>query len=91
MLQNDTAANAINALRASGAIEKGIKVNHYFDDPDAWFVRTSARHANIHFQRDAIEFDDDTAFDTKTMKHSAYERFSVGHADWRGMFGSAGA
>ena len=33
--QNDTANNAINALRATGMFPGGIKVNHYLTDTDA--------------------------------------------------------
>lgn len=89
--QNDTANNAVNALRATGALPKGIKVNQYFTDPDAWFVRTNVRTSMLHFQRDPSEFGEDGDFDTKNIKYAAYERYSVGWANWRGAFGSAGA
>jgi hypothetical protein len=91
VLQNDTAQNAINALKATGEFPKGIKVNHYFDDPDAYFIRTNARHGAIHFQRDPISFQEDGVFDTMASKYAAYERFSVGRADYRGAYGSPGA
>jgi hypothetical protein len=38
--QNDTANNATNALRSMGLFQDGAKVSHYFDDDDAFFVRT---------------------------------------------------
>jgi hypothetical protein len=41
-LQNDTANNATNALRTMGMFPDGAKVNHYFTDTDAWFIRTNA-------------------------------------------------
>lgn len=90
VLQNDTANNAINALRAMGALPKGIKVNQYFSSDSAWFIRTNARHGMIHFQRKEMKFDEDGEFDNKVQKYSAMERFSPGWADWRGVFGSAG-
>jgi len=40
-LQNDTANNAINALKSTGMFSGGVKVNHYLTDTDAWFIRTN--------------------------------------------------
>jgi hypothetical protein len=91
VLQNDTANNAINALRVTNAFPKGIKVNNYFTDADAWFIRTNARNAMKHFQRDPLEFGEDGSFDNKVQKYAAYERYEASWADWRGVFGSAGA
>jgi hypothetical protein len=89
--QNDTANNAINALRSSGAFPKGIKVNNYFTDSDAWFVRTQQRWSVLMFERDPMVFASDNDFDTKNLKYAAYERYSVGSADFRGVFGTQGA
>ena len=91
VLQNDTAINAVNALKVTNALPKGIKVNHYFDDTDAWFIRTNARNAMIHFQREALDFGEDGVFDNKVVKYAAYERFVASWADWRGILGNAGA
>jgi hypothetical protein len=91
VLQNDTAMNAVNALRVTNALPNGIKMNHYFDDTDAWFIRTNARNSMKHFQRDPIEFGQDGVFDTKVVKYAAYERFSASWADWRGVYCNAGA
>jgi len=33
----------------------------------------------------------DNDFDTMNAKAKAYERYSFGCTDWRGLFGSAGA
>jgi len=90
-LQNDTANNAINALRSMGALPKGIKVNQYFTDADAWFIRTNARRGMIHFQRDPMEFGEDGDFDNKVQKYSAYERFIPGWGNFRGAYASGGA
>lgn len=92
VLQNDTANNAMNVLKAVNALPKGIKVNHYFSDTDAWFIRTNAPRSMIGYQREAISFDQDNDFDTKNAKAAAYERysFSIG-GDWRGLYGSAGS
>ena len=90
-LQNDTANNAINVLKATNAMPKGIKMNHYLTDEDAWFVRTNAPHGMKMFERNPIKFEQDNDFDTKNAKASAYERYSVGWTDPRGLYGSEGA
>jgi hypothetical protein len=89
--QNDTANNAINALRTMGAFPDGVKVNHYFTDTDAFFLRTNAPEGLKLFQRTEAEFKQDGDFDTDNLKYKAYERYSVGASDWRAIFGSAGA
>jgi len=90
-LQNDTANNAINAMRAMGMFPEGIKVNHYLTDTDAFFVRTNVPEGMKLFQRVAAEFAQDGDFDTSNLKYKGYERYSVGWTDWRALFGSPGA
>ena len=90
-LQNDTANNAVNVLKATNALPGGIKVNHYFNDPDAWFVRTNAPRGQIGYTREAISFDQDNDFDTKNAKAKCYERYSFGSTNFRGVYGSPGA
>jgi len=89
--QNDTANNAINALRSMGAFPDGVKVNHYLTDTDAFFIRTNAPEGLKLFQRVEAEFKNDGDFDTDNLKYKAYERYSVGCSDWRSLFGSQGA
>ena len=91
VLQNDTANNAINALKAMGTIPGGWKMNHYFDDPTAWFIRTDATDGMISYQREEMDFAEDNDFDTKNMKYAAYERWVPGVGDFRGIYGSPGA
>lgn len=90
VLQNDTANNAINVLKATNAFPEGIKVNHYFTNPSAWFVRTNIPNGMTFFWRNRPEFDQDNDFDTKNAKAATYMRFSVGATDPRGIFGSNG-
>ncbi|MCF4166339.1 hypothetical protein L2U69_11845 [Zavarzinia compransoris] len=90
-LQNDTANNAVNVLKATNALPGGVKVNHYFTDQDAWFMRTNAPRGMIHYNRDPITFDQDNDFDTKNAKAMCYERYSFGWTDPRALYGSAGA
>lgn len=91
VLQNDSANNAVNVLRATSAIPDGIKVNHYLIDPDAFFVRTNAPRGLIHYEREAVSFEQDNDFDTKNAKAACYERYSFKWTDWRGVYGSPGA
>lgn len=90
VLQSDTANNNINVLKATNAIPKGIKMNHYFDSPHAWFLRTNCPQGMQFFWRDQPQFDQDNDFDTKNAKASTYMRFSAGCTDPRGIFGSDG-
>jgi len=90
VLQNDTANNAINVLKATNVFPKGIKLNHYFTSATAWFIRTNAPAGMKYYERDAVMFDQDNDFDTKNAKAACYERYSVGNSDWRGVYGTAG-
>lgn len=90
-LQSDTANNAINALRSLGMFPEGVKVNHYLTDPDAYFIRTNVDDGLKLFQREEIEFAQDSDFDTSNLKYKAYERYSVGWSDWRSLYGTPGA
>jgi hypothetical protein len=86
-LQNDTANNAINALRSKGTIPS-YEVNHYFTDSDRWFVRTNCPNGMCWFDRESVEFKKDNDFDTDNAKAKAYMRFVAGWTDWRGVYGS---
>jgi hypothetical protein len=68
-----------------------IKVNHYFSDTDAWFIRTNAPRGLICYQRRAVEFTQDNDFDTENAKAKNTERYSFGWTDWRALYGSPGA
>lgn len=90
VLQSDTASNNINVLKAVNAFPEGIKVNHYFTAPHAWFVRTNIPNGMQMFWREKPSFDQDNDFDTKNVKAASYMRFSLGATDPRGIYGSNG-
>lgn len=90
VLQNDTANNAINVLKATGTFPKGIQINHYFNSATAWFVRTNIPNGMRYFEREAVSFDQDNDFDTKNAKAACYERYSGGCTDWRQIWGTPG-
>jgi hypothetical protein len=90
VLQPDSGNNNINVLKATNAFPKGVKMNHYFTAPHAWFVRTNCPNGMQMFWRDKPQFDQDNDFDTKNAKAATYMRFSVGNTDPRAIFGSNG-
>lgn len=85
-----TANNDVNAIKTLGLVPE-IVINHYLDDTDAWFLQTNAPNGLISYQRRAVEFRDDSDFDTENHKHKSTERYSAGWADPRSVFGNAGA
>lgn len=89
-LQSGTANNDLNALRAVNAFPGGIKMNHYFTAPSAWFVRTNCMNGMQMYWRDKPFVDQDNDFDTKNAKALAYMRLSVGCTDPLSIFGSNG-
>lgn len=90
MGQNDSANNAINALRSMGVFPDGAKISHYFDDDDSFFIRTDADQGMVFFQREEAEYDQDNEFDTSNLKYKVYERYSSGWTDFRGVISNGG-
>lgn len=90
-LQSGTANNDVNALKVSGMLPDGFMANHYLTDPDAWFIKTNAMEGLIYQERRGVEFAKDNDFDTENAKMKGSIRFGAGWADWRGLYGSAGA
>lgn len=90
-LRAGTSDNDTNAIRNMGLFPKGIVASPYLTDTDAFFVKTNCPNGATMFSRTGIEFTKDNDFDTSNAKAKAYERYSVGWTDWRGMYGSPGA
>jgi hypothetical protein len=88
--QTGNSNNDINVIKATNALPMGIKLNHYFTSPQAWFIRTNVSNGLKHFVREAISFNQDNDFDTKNAKAMGYERYSFGWADPRAIYGSNG-
>lgn len=89
--QNDTANNAINAVRSLGMLPDGFMVWDYLTDTDAWFIKTDVPDGIRYFNRVGVEFGRDGDFDTDNAKAKSYERYSFGWSDPRAIWGSAGA
>jgi len=88
--QSGTANNDINVLKATNAYPQGIKLNHYFTSPKAWFVRTNIPSGMVMFWREKPDFMQDNDFDTKNAKAMSYMRMSFTCGDPRGIYGSNG-
>jgi hypothetical protein len=90
ILQSDSANNNVNALRAMNMFPGGAKVNHYFTDTDAWFIRTNCPDGMKTKNRKPVTFGMDNDSDTFNAKFYAYFRRSYGMTDPRGIYGSPG-
>lgn len=89
--QNDTANNAVNAIKSMGLFDGGATVWPFLTDADAFFVTTDVPNGLIVFDRRKADLAKDSDFDTGNYKHKAVMRLVAGWADWRGVFGSQGA
>src|SRR3972149_417191 len=88
--QTGTANNDINVIKATNALPMGIKMNHYFTDANAWFIRTNCPNGMKFWQREAVSFSQDNDFSTKNALAVGYERYAFGWTDPRAVFGSTG-
>lgn len=89
-LQNDTANNAINAVRSTGLLRDGYATNHYLSSDSAWFIKTNAPDGLKYYNRQSVEFGQDEDFGTSNMRFKADERYSAGWTDPRGAYGTQG-
>lgn len=90
-LQVDTANNTINALKTTSAVPEGFAVNHYFTDPDAWFLMTDIQNGFKYFNRVPISDDSDGDFETGNIRYKMRERYTFGVSDYLCSWGSPGA
>lgn len=87
-----TGDNDINVMATGKYLPGGFKVNHYFTDSDAWFIRNTlpGRTGMKYYERTPISFEQDNDFDTKNLKVLGYERYSFGWSDPKAVWGVAG-
>ncbi len=90
-LRVGTADNDINVIKEGSYLPEGYVINHYLTDDDAWFIKTDCSNGLLHFVREALKIDSDVEFNTDNILVKAYERYSFGCTDKRGIYGSAGA
>lgn len=92
-LQNDTANNAVNYLKAKGKIPMHFDWP-YLDDADAFFILTDIAKTEeglVHFEMLPFRMDVDNDSDTLNEKHFGYEYYSATVGDFRTGYGSPGA
>ena len=84
-----TGNNEINAVMKEGL---EAMTSHYLTDTDAWFLISAKEDHDLNFYtREAVQFQNGDDFDTGDAKFKAFQRFSVGAGEWRGVFGNQGA
>lgn len=91
--QNDSANNAINAIRAMNALPKGYTMNVYLTDANAWFIKNDIPTGSgfVFYERMPVTFDQDNDFGTKNILAASITRFSVAVSDPRCFWGNPGA
>jgi len=90
-LRTGTADNDINAIKSGGYLPNGAHVMRRLTDSDAWFVKTDVPDGLKMFQRSPMKKGMEGDFETGNVRYKVRERYSFGHTDWRGIFGSEGA
>jgi hypothetical protein len=91
VLQNDTANNAVNAIKMMNIFPEGILVWEYLTDADAFFIQTDCDNGMVHYTAMPATFDKDQEFDTKNACASVIAIYTHGFDDWRCMYGTQGA
>jgi len=90
-LRTATGNNDVNAMYNVNSVPGGYTVNQYLTSGSAWFLKTNADNGFKYFERDPVENEMTTDFDTKSIKVSAIERYSFGVSNFRAAWGSQGA
>jgi hypothetical protein len=81
--QNDTANNAINALKSKN-IDMGV--NRYFTSSTQYGAKTDAKAGLRFVWREKPSFDDESDEKRKSKTFIGYERFAVGWTNPRGVY-----
>jgi len=89
--QANTDSNNTNVIRTEGLIPMVVK-SRYLTNPNAFFICTDVDDGLILFQRKGLSYaPTDRDFNTGNHQYRARERYSVGVADPRAIWGSAGS
>ena len=86
-----TSDNDINSINNQGMLPNGYVVNHYLNDPDAFFILTDVPDGFKHFVRSPLSTSLEGDFDTGNMRYKARERYSFGFSDPRAVYASQGS
>jgi hypothetical protein len=85
---NPTTANmGVNPIEG---ILTPIMVKYLTNATDSFITTGPGEHALMYFDRKTATFEDETEFDTGTIKIKSVQRHSQGASDWRGTYGLNG-
>lgn len=87
VLQNDTANNAVNAIRTMGLVPEVVD-NNYFTSDNNWFLITNEMSGGKYYDRTSATIEQDEMFDTNVDKYKISGRYSFGVSNWRWIYGS---
>lgn len=90
VLKQNSANNDINATNSMGVIPNGYKVNNFFTDPGAWFIKTDIVNGTKHFVRVPLKTEALGDFDSGNWRYKGRERYSFGVSDVLGFYGVSG-
>jgi hypothetical protein len=86
-----TADNDISAIYNTSAVPQGYRVNQFLTSASNWFLMTDAPDGFKYYEREALETDVYTDFDTDNVKAKAIERYSFGVSNFRASFAAQGS
>jgi hypothetical protein len=91
-LRVGTGDNDPNAMRQMGMIPEGYRVNNYFADPRAWFLKTDIASGDgmTYWDREPLDIEQGDGLDNQVMKVISYERYAFSCGDPRGLWGQPG-
>jgi hypothetical protein len=87
-LRPGTGDNDVNALRSLGVLPNGFVINDFLTNTKSWYVITDVPDGLKYFQRDPLETDMFTDFDSENLKVRGTERYSFGWSNWRAIYGN---
>lgn len=83
-----SADNDVSAFRSRGDLKGGYTVNDFLTNVKSWYLLTDCPDGLKFFQRDPLEIDMYTDFDTSSLKVKGEERYSFGWSNFRAIWGN---
>ena len=85
-----TANNDIAVIPGMNLVPEGCISWRYLTNPTAWFIQTDAPVGFQFFDREALNFSTHEDVDTRSIKVTAYQRYSFGVTNPRAIVGTSG-
>lgn len=86
--QNDSANNALNALKAFGYLQSMPVVSPFLTDANNWFIHTNAPDGLLHIDRLGLTTSNDTEFNSDNARYKVKQMYVNSFMNWRAMYGS---